>query len=111
MRDQGLDRRPVQRSHAPPEYRPRNYAEVDALIGRAMRIRVEPNVPDAWVVGAILVLGAGIVLAISALRLGAVEPRPASPLDAPIVAPTAMPAIGNATAAPTGASGIFEPGA
>ena len=52
-----------------------------------MRIRMQSNVPDAWVIGAIVLLGAGIVLAVSAMRLGAVDPRPASPLDAPTVAP------------------------
>ena len=68
---------------------------------------MQSNVPDAWVIGAIVLLGAGIVLAVSALRLGAVDPRPASPLDAPTVAPSAMPA----NAAPTSSSGIFEPSA
>ena len=72
-----------------------------------MRIRMQSNVPDAWVIGAIVLLGAGIVLAVSALRLGAVDQRPASPLDAPTVAPSAMPA----NAAPTSSSGIFEPSA
>ena len=55
-----------------------------------MRIRVQPNVPDAWVLGAIVVAGAGIVLAISALRLGAADPRPAGPLSAPTAVPTAL---------------------
>ena len=70
---------------------------------------MQSNVPDAWVIGAIVVAGAGIVLAISALRLGAADPRPASPLDAPTVAPTAMPAIVDPTAAPTSSFRIVEP--
>ena len=50
---------------------------------------MQSNVPDAWVIGAIVLVGAAIVLAISALRLGAVDQRPASPLDAPTAAPAA----------------------
>jgi hypothetical protein len=76
-----------------------------------MRIRMQSNVPDAWVIGAIVLAGAAIVLAISALRLGTVDQRPASPLGAPTVAPTAPPAIVNPTVVPIGSSGIFEPGA
>jgi len=74
-----------------------------------MRIRVQSNVPDAWVIGAIVLLGAAIVLAISMLRMGSVDPRPASPLEAP----TALPAFTAApvTAAPTGAPGVVESGA
>jgi hypothetical protein len=74
-----------------------------------MRIRMQSNVPDAWVIGAIVLAGAAIVLAISALRLGPVEPRPGTPLNAPTFAPSAVPTIVDATAAPT--SGIFAPGA
>ena len=69
---------------------------------------MQSNVPDAWVIGAIVLLGAGIVLAISALRLGAVDPRPASPLDAPTVAPTAIPTSAPATAVPISSAGIVE---
>jgi hypothetical protein len=76
-----------------------------------MRIRMQSNVPDAWVIGAIVLAGAAIVLAISAVRLGAVDQRPASPLDAPTVAPTALPAIVDHAVPPTGSSGIFQPGA
>jgi len=74
-----------------------------------MRIRVQSNVPDAWVIGAIVLFGAAIVLAISMLRMGSVDPRPASPLEAP----TALPAFNAApvTAAPTGAPGVVDPGA
>lgn len=75
-----------------------------------MRIQVEPNVPDAKVIGAIVVIGAGIVLAISALRLGVLDPRPASPLDAPTFAPTAIPTIAPVTA-PTSPIRTSEPGA
>jgi hypothetical protein len=67
---------------------------------------MQSNVPDGWVIGAIVLAGAAIVLAISALRLGAFDQRPASPLEAP--APTALPTIGNATAAPTSSAGIVE---
>jgi hypothetical protein len=74
-----------------------------------MRIRVEPNVPDAWVLGAIVIAGAGVVLAISALRLGAVDPRPASPLSAPTVAPTALTTNAPATAAPASSPATVDP--
>lgn len=74
-----------------------------------MKIRVQPTVPDAWALGAIVVVGAAIVLAISAFRLGAVDPRPASPMDAPTTAPfqTTAPA----TAVPTSSSAITDPNA
>jgi hypothetical protein len=74
-----------------------------------MRIRVEPNVPDAWVLGAIVIAGAGVVLAISALRLGALDPRPASPLNAPTVAPTSLTTTAPATAAPLSSPAITDP--
>jgi hypothetical protein len=73
-----------------------------------MRIRVQSNVPDAWVIGAIVLAGAAIVLAISALRLGTVDPRPLSPVDAPTVAPTAMTTSVPATPAPTSSAGMIE---
>jgi hypothetical protein len=69
---------------------------------------MQSNVPDAWVIGAIVLLGAAIVLAISALRLGAVDQRPASPLDAPTVAPSKITTSAPATAAPTSSSGMIE---
>ena len=69
---------------------------------------MQSNVPEAWVIGAIVLLGAAIVLAISALRLGAVDQRPASPLTAPTVAPTAIATSGPATAAPTSSAGVVE---
>jgi hypothetical protein len=71
-----------------------------------MRVRVQSNVPDAWVIGAIVLAAAGIVLAISALRLGTVDPRPARPLDVPTVTP-----IVNATAVPTSSTNVVEPDA
>src|SRR4029077_13898113 len=76
-----------------------------------MRIRMQTNVPDAWVIGAIVLLGAAIVLAIAALRLGAIDQRPASPLGAPTVAPSGIATGAPATAAPTSTSGAFQPGA
>lgn len=82
-----------------------------------MKIRIQPNVPDAWALGAIVLLGAAVVLAVSAFRLGAVDPRPASPLDVPTTAPlqtaapatalpTSSPAISDSSAAPAQASPI-----
>ena len=74
-----------------------------------MRIRTQSNTPDAWVIAAIVLAGAGIILAISILRSTTTDPRPASPLDAPSVAPTAPPAIVDPTAAPTTAAGTTGP--
>ncbi len=73
-----------------------------------MRIRVQSNVPEPWVIGAIVLAGAAIVLAISALRLGTLDPRPLSPVDAPTVAPTAITTSAPATAAPTSSAGMVE---
>jgi hypothetical protein len=73
-----------------------------------MRIRVQSNVPDVWAIGAIVLAGAGIVLAISALHLGAVDPRPLAPAEVPTVAPTAMTTTATATEAPTSSAGIVE---
>jgi hypothetical protein len=70
-----------------------------------MRIRMQSNVPDAWVIGAIVLAGAAIVLAISVLRLGGVGPRPLAPADAPTVAPIAT---GAPTAAPSSSAGIVD---
>src|SRR5690348_2055984 len=72
-----------------------------------MRIRVQSNVPDAWVIGAIVVGGAAIVLAISLLRLGATDTRPLAPADAP----TAVPAIATSAPifAPTSSAEVVEP--
>ena len=71
-----------------------------------MRIRVQSNVPDAWVIGAIVVAGAAIVLAISIMRLGAADTRPLAPADAPTVVPAI--ATSAPTAAPTSSAGIVE---
>ena len=73
-----------------------------------MRIRVQSNVPDAWVISAIVLAGAAIVLAISVSRLGALDPRPLSPVNAPTVAPTAITTSAPATAAPTSSAGMLE---
>ena len=75
-----------------------------------MKVRVRSSVPDAWVLGTIVVLGAAIVLALSAVRLGALDQRPASPLNVPTLAPTALPTTIPATATPTTSTGTFEPG-
>ena len=71
-----------------------------------MKIRMQPTVPDAWALGAIVVVGAAIVLAISAFRLGAADPRPASPLDVPTTAP--LQTTAPATAVPTSSSAITD---
>ena len=73
-----------------------------------MRVRVQSNVPDAWVIGAIVLLGAAIVLAVSSLRLGSFDPRPASPLDAPTAMPTVLTSAAPVPTAPTGAPGVVE---
>jgi hypothetical protein len=75
-----------------------------------MRVRVQSNVPDGWVIGAVVVTAAAIVLAISILRLGTADLRPASPIDAPTALPTTQPAV-NATAVPITSADVVAPAA